>query len=262
MLFCSILIHKITLTTTSSTSKPQNIRNLAVQVISELQSIQKNFFDCLYQNGLNKLSFNNCVGPNYSKVKDSYLNKYYNLKRELVQLYTNKIDHTCEDSDDICHDIRNSLEMNIKSNDNLFNILLSKRKAIAQNDGVNRELLDYLVDDFRKDFDTIEQNKKKIASALITTVNDIKSYINSTGLKFNFDYDSFDPDEVYLATGINNKEKTNVSFNEEFEKEAGAKKLLEYYLANGMVNSNNIDHAKLPSQILANIRKEKKPVGV
>ena len=262
ILFYSIFIAKITPSTTPSTSKPINFRNLSVQLVPELQAIHNDAFNCLSQNGLNRSSFDNCVGDGYSKIKTSYLDRYFNLKRELVQLYTSKIDHACEDNNGPCNDIRNSLESSIEGNEDLFNLLLAKRQAITSKVGVNRVLLDYLIDDFRRDYGVIEENKEKITKSLMSTVNQIKDYINSTGLGFNFDYKTFDPKEVYYKTGVEGDKRSDNSFNEGLAKEAGAKKLLKYYLANGMLNANQVDLTKLPSQILDELKKERSQLNI
>lgn len=206
---------------------------------------------------MNTQAFEECVGPGYSKVKDVYLDKYINMKRELVQLYTPKIDHSCEDKPTICDEIRNSLESNLEDNADLFNLLVDKRKEITAQDGVNRELLDYIVDDFRRDYSTIEDHKEKITKSLLGTVDEIRDYIKSTGLKFNFDWESFDPSEVFLKAGVEQNKRTDNSFNDSMAKEAGAKKLVNYYIANNIIDSSKIDLARMPTEILEDIRKEK-----
>lgn len=261
ILFCSITAYTITSTTTPTTNKPINFRNLSVQLVSDLRSLHKNVLHCLYQNGLNKRSFNDCVGEHYVKVKDSYLDTYIDLKRQLVQLYTSKIDHACEDDATPCNNMRNALETNLEGNQNLFELLVDHRKELNGRVGINRELLDYVIDDFRRDYDTIEENKEKITNSLFSTVDQIKDYISGTELAFDFDYKTFDPKEVYLQVGVVEKRSDN-TFNSTLAKEASAKRLLNYYLANGMANAKNLDLTKLPSQILEDIRKAKGPVNV
>lgn len=261
IIFCSIFAYTIISTTTPTTNKPINFRNLSVELVSDLRDLHKNVLHCLYQNGLNKTSFNDCVGECYIKVKDSYLDKYIGLKRQLVQLYTNKIDHACEDDVTPCNDIRNTLETNLQNNNDLFELLVDKRKELNGKIGVNRELLDYVIDDFRRDYGYIEDNKEKITKSLFSTVDQIKDYISGTGLAFDFDYKTFDPKDVYLRLGVEEKRSDN-TFNSTLAKEASAKKLLNYYLANGMANVKSLDLTKLPSQVLEDIRKANAPVNM
>ena len=228
---------------------------LLVNIDNDLSEIQHQKLRCLYMNGINSRSFHSCTGKQYSKVKKAFLDHYNHLLDTAESIVQDKLTNVCEIHKEPCEDFSRTLKDNIKGKGDLFKVLENKRNEIGKLEGVNETLLDYIIDDFKRDYTKLDHLKPKISRQLLKTVYDIKNYIKDTQLKVDYEYYDFDPHDVFEQLNYQAEPvKKSGSFNGSLVKELESKKLLSYYIANGMADSTKLDFTKLPSELIKDIK--------
>lgn len=237
-------------------------------LLKNLEVTQKRIQDCLSRNGINNRSFMFCCGKNYTNVEKIYLGRFLQLRKILEDSFNKNIQHACEFEKSPCEKLEVDFSHAIQDkNANIYNRMLNSKSQMQDKPGVNNGILQMEFNRFKNNYEVYDKSRSLIAHSLIETVNYIQNYIKSAGLHLNMDigYLDYQPEKAFTLLGALEEAKnesghigpdSSHNFHSSLSKQYPAQQLLNYYLANGMVNRNDIDLTKMPTEVLKTIKKQ------
>lgn len=233
-------------------------------LVKNLETTQQRIKDCLSRNGINNRSFLFCCGKNYKNVEQMFLGRYLQLRQILEDSFNKNIKHACEFEKDPCEKLEVDFSHAIQDkNANVYNRMLTSKVQMQDKPGVNNGILEMEFSRFKKNYEIFDKSRSLIAQSLIETVNYVQNDIRDAGLHLNADvgYLQYEPEKAFTLLGALEDEKNEHSssahsFHSSLSKQYPAQQLLNYYIANGMVNKNDIDLTKMPSEVLKTIKKQ------
>ncbi len=87
---------------------------------------------------------------------------------------------------------------------------------------------------------------------MLNTVNKIINFIQDSQINLEVDYKDYNPEQFFKDIGVHSdevvvKKKKSLNFHESMIPEFSSMRLLNYYLANGMIDKNVFDLTKTPT---------------
>lgn len=225
-----------------------------------LSELRQEKMRCFYRLGVNDNSFNTCCGPQYSKIKASYLTQYRMLQSELEKSFNDRIKDVCSLDHSSCEDLSATFSENLQKDRDLYLEMSTKKEEVETDPAINQHELNSAFDKFHRNYVAYINARSLISHSLFETINDIKDIIKKSKVQLTTNINDFDPHDIYQQLGmfkkeeIENTEHSKPDFNSGLLKEVPAKKMLNYYIANGILDKNEVDMTKLPSEILAEFK--------
>lgn len=225
-----------------------------------LSELRQEKMRCFYRLGVNDESFNTCCGPQYSKIKSSYLTQYRMLQQELEKSFNKRLKGVCSLDHSSCEDLSATLSESMKQDRDLYLEINTKKDEVESDPSINVDKLNGALDKFHRNYVAFVNARALISHSLFETINDIKDIIKKSKVQLKTNINEFDPHDIYQQLGmfkkeeIENTEHSTHDFNSGLLKEVSAKKMLNYYIANGILDKNELDMTKLPTQILAEFK--------
>lgn len=233
-------------------------------IARRLQELRQEKLRCFYRMGVNDASFRMCCGDHYNKIKKSYLSQLDLVKLDLSKSFNDNLKDVCSLDHSSCEELSASFNESIRADRDLLLELGAKKEEVETDPAVNQHRLDKAFDRFRRNYVAFVNSRNLIAHSLSETIDDIRRVIKDSGVHLSVNTEDFDLHAVYKQLGLleeKNKEgeethEVESDFNGSLMKEATSKKLLNYYLANGILDKGEIDMTRLPSEILGDFKEK------
>ena len=171
--------------------------------LSNLRTISKKFKTCLLMKGVTKRSFENCVGPNYEKVGQSFANSLVKLHVTLKKEFQDRLKPLCKESTFVlCESASDELNKSIlKGSDPVvpFEGLIAR---MSNTTPFQQRYLHQTLNWLKKSQSDLERSKKYMDLIRKESVNELISFIDSVELSTDFGYKTnpFDSPQLELDT--------------------------------------------------------------
>ena len=259
---------------------------------ANLEKIQKEKLNCIYSYGINIKSIERCIGSNFSKVEDSFI-EFYNEQEAIIETaFDNSVLEACEIDSDPCQNLKQVIEISLRKNVSPIEALSIASDKAGQEEGVNKAILRFHVQKFISDYNDLEASRPIIAHYAVQTIEKMREFIQASGITIRKDLIDHQPNQLYVQLGFlispKVKTSTNIStvaesedqevsveneglsideiaqlvnkgarnqdeFNDPLLEHSAANKMVKFYLKNPKVNIERLDLTKMPLQILQDI---------
>ena len=168
----------------------------------ELSNLQKSELGCLYQNGINKVSFNQCCGEKYSLINAQFIELLNKFKYKLIESLKIGMTNVCEQDSQPCDDLVGYVQNNIMTEPDLTQELVSLAEDRKNLNSVDSMLMDEVIAKFHDQYIIFLNLRISVAKMLLDTISDLQKYIKQSNIETDFDYLDYNPGSTLQSLGI------------------------------------------------------------
>jgi hypothetical protein len=174
----------------------------AKSLLSKLQRWHDDQLFCVKSHGINPDSFYDCCGSNYSLLMNSLLNQYKIIQSALIESFVSTVKTACEYDAQPCISMISDVVSMIPTTNNTYSYLAEQVEHTKTFPGVNNELLDIALSQFKRNYLIYIRSRAVITSELFDTVQDIQNFFHGNGVDPKVDYITFNPEDFLKEIGV------------------------------------------------------------
>lgn len=157
---------------------------------------------CVKTHGINPDSFYGCCGRNYGLLMNEMLDKYKVIQKTLINTFVTSIRTACEYDTQPCTALISNVVIMIPSANNTYSYLTEEIEHAKTFPGVNNDLMDIALSQFKKNYLIYLRSRAIITSQLFDTVQDIQNFFDGKNINPKVDYTTFNPEDFLKEVGV------------------------------------------------------------